>query len=77
MPVLGRSAYYQTGGAYGFRDQLQDSLATLPLRPELCREHLARAAKHQFSDGTTFHWWHPITDDGAKDAQMVSKRRRK
>ena len=62
----GRSAYYQTGGAYGFRDQLQDSLATLPLRPELCREHLARAAKHQFSDGTTFHWWHPITDDGAK-----------
>ncbi|MBN1269570.1 MAG: glycosyl transferase family 36 [Kiritimatiellae bacterium] len=64
--MWGRSAYYQTGGAYGYRDQLQDSLATLPLKPALCREHLARAAKHQFSDGSTFHWWHPITEDGAR-----------
>lgn len=61
-----RTAYYQTGGAYGYRDQLQDSLATLSLEPSLCREHLARAERHQFRDGTTFHWWHPITEDGAK-----------
>ncbi len=64
--IWGRTAYYQTGGAYGYRDQLQDSLATLPLQPGLCREHIARAAAHQFSDGTTFHWWHPITEDGAR-----------
>lgn len=64
--MWGRTAYYQTGGAYGYRDQLQDSLAALALEPALCREHLERAARHQFSDGTTFHWWHPITEDGAK-----------
>jgi cellobiose phosphorylase len=64
--MWGRTAYYQTGGAYGYRDQLQDSLASLALEPSLCREHLERAARHQFSDGTTFHWWHPITEDGAK-----------
>jgi len=64
--MWGRTAYYQTGGAYGYRDQLQDSLATLPLDATLARDHIERAAKHQFSDGTTFHWWHPITEDGAK-----------
>lgn len=64
--MWGRTAYYQTGGAYGYRDQLQDSQATLPLDAKLCREHLERAARHQFSDGTTFHWWHPITEDGMK-----------
>ncbi|OGV46311.1 MAG: hypothetical protein A2X46_18715 [Lentisphaerae bacterium GWF2_57_35] len=64
--MWGRTAYYQTGGAYGYRDQLQDSLATLPLQPGICREHIARAARHQFADGTTFHWWHPITEDGMK-----------
>ncbi len=64
--MWGRTAYYQTGGAFGYRDQLQDSLATLPLRPELCRNHIRLAAAHQFSDGTTFHWWHPITEDGAR-----------
>jgi len=64
--MWGRSAYYQTGGAYGYRDQLQDSLATLPLNPKICRDHIKRAAAHQFRDGTTLHWWHPITDDGAK-----------
>ena len=64
--MFGRTAYYQTGGAYGYRDQLQDSQATLPLDARLCREHLERAARHQFSDGTTFHWWHPITEDGQK-----------
>jgi len=64
--LWGRSAYYQTGGAYGYRDQLQDSLAALPLQPELCRDHIRKAAAHQFRDGSTLHWWHPITDDGSK-----------
>ncbi len=64
--MWGRTAYYQTGGAYGYRDQLQDSLATLTMDPALCREHIERASRHQFSDGTTFHWWHPITEDGMK-----------
>jgi len=60
--IWGRSAYYQTGGAYGFRDQLQDSLATLPLDPVICRDHIKRAMAHQDKDGSTVHWWHPITD---------------
>lgn len=64
--MWGRTAYYQTGGAYGFRDQLQDSLAALTLNPRLCRDHIVRAARHQFRDGTTFHWWHPIVENGAK-----------
>ncbi len=64
--MWGRTAYYQTGGAYGYRDQLQDSLATLTMDPKLCREHIERAARHQFRDGTTFHWWHPIVETGAK-----------
>lgn len=64
--IFARSAYYQTGGAYGYRDQLQDSLATLPLNAKLAREHIVRAAKHQFKDGSTVHWWHPITEEGQK-----------
>jgi cellobiose phosphorylase len=64
--MWGRSAYYQTGGAYGYRDQLQDSLATLPLDPALSREHIRRATRHQSSDGSTLHWWHPITDEGGR-----------
>jgi cellobiose phosphorylase len=64
--IFGRSAYYQTGGAYGYRDQLQDSLATLPLDADLAKEHIRRAVQHQFSDGSTVHWWHPITDEGGQ-----------
>ena len=64
--MWGRTAYYQTGGAYGYRDQLQDSLATLTMDPSICREHIERASQHQFNDGSTFHWWHPIVEDGMK-----------
>jgi cellobiose phosphorylase len=64
--LWGRTAYFQTGGAYGFRDQLQDSQVFLPLAPEHTRRQILLHAAHQFSDGTTWHWWHPLTEEGAR-----------
>ena len=64
--LLGRSGYYQSGGAFGFRDQLQDTIALKYISPEILKQQIIKHSKHQFEEGDVEHWWHEETGRGIR-----------
>ena len=64
--LLGRSGYYQSGGAFGFRDQLQDTIALKYISPEILKQQIIKHSKHQFEEGDVEHWWHEETNRGIR-----------
>lgn len=82
--LFARAGFYQVGGAYGYRDQLQDVISLITFAPRLAREHILRAAARQYEDGSVMHWWHDfgsfragirsrISDDSAWLALTLSE----
>ncbi|MFQ6100929.1 MAG: GH36-type glycosyl hydrolase domain-containing protein [Anaerolineae bacterium] len=74
--VWGRSALYQSSGAFGYRDQLQDVMALVHTAPDIARDHVLRAARHQFEAGDVLHWWHPPSRSGPHPERSLGVRTR-
>ena len=64
--LYARSGYYQSGGAYGFRDQLQDTLGLKYLDAEIMKNQIIKHSEHQFLEGDVEHWWHEETGRGIR-----------
>jgi len=64
--IWGRASFYQSGGAFGFRDQLQDMLSMLYFDTSMVKEQIIYHAKHQFPEGDVLHWWHPERNNGIR-----------
>lgn len=66
---MARSGFYQSGGAFGFRDQLQDAIMLMYARSDMTKAHIIRAAAHQFYDGDALHWWHATPPESVEKIQ--------
>ena len=69
--VRARTGFYQPGGAYGFRDQLQDCLAIVFSDPNTVRVHLLRCCAHQYEQGDVMHWFHPFVQRGVQRYDVI------